>query len=434
MRIYVRKRIHLIAAMFFIATIFFNACTWNEPDFSSESIPLDDSEYPYVGLPRLVIETENFAEILDREIEHPARLQIYAQSSPESDVKNLTIRGRGNSSFIMTKFGYKLEFEEKEELFGMPQNRDWDLVPNFRDKSFLRNYITYQLASDLHAPFSPKSHFIELFLNRQYLGVFQFTEHIKVAKNRVNIEESDSSFLVEKTTGTTTGASELDDTNEISFDKDDVLFTTSQGYIFKIKSPKKASEKSIELVQEHFNEFEKFIQSKGFKNISLDSLNKWIDVDDFIRYYWIQEFSKNLDGAFRRSFYMTWKKGDVIKMGPVWDFDIGYGLSSTNKISPEKWYIKNYGWYKYLMKNKAYANRVKNYWSENRDSFENVLTTIDSEASKLSPELKNEHKRWPVLGEDSYWPFIESYENYEEAIDSLKTWVRKRLIWIDENL
>lgn len=423
-----------IAAVSLIATIFFGACICDEPDFSSENIPLNDSEYPYVGLPRLVIETEGLAEIRDREVEHPARLQVYAQSRPESGIKKLTVRGRGNSSFIMTKFGYKLEFEEKEELFGMPKNRDWDLVPNFRDKSFLRNYVTYQLASDLHAPFSPKSCFVELFLNRQYLGVFQLTEHIKVAKNRVNIEESDSSFLVEKTTGTTTGASELDDSNDVSFDKDDILFTTSLDLIFKIKSPKNASEKSIELVQGHFNEFEKLIQNKNFKKISLDSLNKWIDVEDFIRYYWIQEFSKNLDGAFRRSFYITWKKGDVIRMGPVWDFDIGYGLSSKNKISPESWYIRNYGWYKFLMKNNAYANRVKTYWQEYRDTFENVLETIDVEAAKLSPVLKNEHKRWKVLGEDSSWPFIESYENYEEAVDTLKTWVRNRLIWIDENL
>lgn len=62
-------------------------------------IPLDDTEYPYAGIPRIVIETENRRAIKDRETEIPARLQIWGEKTPESEIMELTIRGRGNSSW-----------------------------------------------------------------------------------------------------------------------------------------------------------------------------------------------------------------------------------------------------------------------------------------------------------------------------------------------
>lgn len=69
--------------------------------FSShiDDLPLDDSEYPYAGIPRIVIETENYREIKDRETEIPAKLQIWGAKDPESELMDLTIRGRGNTSW-----------------------------------------------------------------------------------------------------------------------------------------------------------------------------------------------------------------------------------------------------------------------------------------------------------------------------------------------
>ena len=86
----------------------FIGCMWEPSDNEKSFLSLDDSEYPYVGIPRLVIETENFTQIRDRTTEIPARLQVYGQDAPESEVLELTVRGRGNSSFTgMPKFGIK---------------------------------------------------------------------------------------------------------------------------------------------------------------------------------------------------------------------------------------------------------------------------------------------------------------------------------------
>lgn len=66
---------------------------------------------PYAGIPRIVIETENRRAIKDRETEIPARLQIWGEMAPKSEIMELTIRGRGNSSWTgMPKKSYKIEF------------------------------------------------------------------------------------------------------------------------------------------------------------------------------------------------------------------------------------------------------------------------------------------------------------------------------------
>ena len=179
--------------------MFLASCVWNDTENSPDFLPLDDSEYPYADLPRLVIETEDFAQIRDRETKIPSKLQIYGEDGPESGVLDLTVKGRGHSSFTMAKYSIKLKFEQKQSLFGMPEDKEWDLVSNQRDKSLLRNYITYQLAKILKDDYAPRSQFVEVFLNREYIGVYQLVEHQKVSEDRINIPKNDSSFFFEKT-------------------------------------------------------------------------------------------------------------------------------------------------------------------------------------------------------------------------------------------
>lgn len=389
------------------------SCVWNDPESTPSYLPIDDSEYPYADLPRIVIETEDFTQIRDRETKIPAKLQIYGKDAPESDVLDLTIKGRGNSSFTMAKYSIKLKFNEAQSLFGMPADKEWDLVSNQRDKSMLRNYITYQLARILQDEYSPQCRFVELYLNREYMGVYLLVEHVKVAPHRVNLVKNDSSFLFEKT----------EDEND-----DDIIFESSLNYIFNIKYPKPPKQECINLLKTHVNEFENRLSNDCI------TLSDWIDVDDFVRYYWIQEFSKNIDGAFGRSIFITWQVNEPFKMGPVWDFDLAYGIGNTRMMSSNDWYVRNQGWYQHLIKNNTFKSKVNQFWKENRNFFVDMTDSIVSSLNLLKDASDNEFKRWPILENDEIWPFVESYNSYEAAVDSLKSWTTRRIQWIDEHL
>ena len=399
----------------FICTVLCS-CVWDWSENIPDYLPLDDSNYPYAHLPRLVIETENFQQVRDKETAIPAKLQIYGKGSPESGVLNMSIKGHGFSSFSgMPKPSYKIEFFSKQSLLGLHKDKDWVLISNSADKTLLRNHITYKLYKWLGADYSPQTRFVELFLNRQYQGVYLLTETIKVAKHRVNICESPSCFLFEKSK---------------YVQPKDVYFTSNQGHLFLIKSSNKKDLKSVEALKNHIDSIEVFF-AKGKK----ENINQWFDIDSFIRFYWVQEFSKNLDGNFYKSIFMTWEQGGLVQFGPVWDFDLGYGNSSNERIHPpQDWYIRQSPWNREILSDPVVREKAVSFWQENRHLFERVPDSLLFFSKSLTDAAKNEFNRWPILDKDVTWAYNEKNESYEESVKKLGDWIKQRISWIDANL
>lgn len=406
-----------ILSIFCTIVLALSACTIDTVEENSAYLPLDDSEYPYAGLDRIVIETEHFKQIKDAETKIPARMQIYGETSPKTQIMDLTLKGHGNTSFDMSKFSYKIDLMEKASLFGMDDNKDWVLIANHKDKSLMQNYITYQLAKALGDEYSSSCKYAELYINRQYLGVYNLCEHVKVGKHRVNIPKTDSCYLFEKVLET---------------DLKSNMFESLMEHSFEIRYPKNPTPEMVAKLNDHIDEFELKMRTYKLKENRL--LGQWIDIQDIIRYYWINEFSKNADGAFTKSIFFTWCEGGLIQMGPVWDFDIAYISQKSNSVTAYDWYIRKYGWYEVLHRNSEFRQAVKDYWIENRETFRSILDTIDVTAKKLQKATKNEFKRWPILQVDDKWPFIKSYDSYDNVVTSLKLWIEQRMEWINKNL
>lgn len=395
-----------------------SACYWAETEENPEYLPMDDSLYPYAGVPRLVIETENFAGIRDRETEIPSRMQIYGENSPESEVFTLTVRGRGNSSFMMPKYGMKLELEDKVNLLGMPKSRDWALIANFGDKTHLRNYMMTRLSEWLGARWTPRMRFVEVYLNRNYMGLYLLSESVKVAKERVNIDKNDTTFLVEK-----------EDSKK--FDPPYVL--TDNDYYYHIKSPKDPSPETEKLLLDFLNDFEHFIMHQYFRNC--EEILKWIDLKDYLLFYWVQEYSKNEDGNYARSVFFTWKKGEPVHFGPLWDFDLAFGNASREQNqNPEDWFIRRYRLNYYIMENSLVDSAATVYWNEHREVFKSLIDSIPVYRAMIEDAVKNEYRRWPVLNNTENWALKDPYDSYDEAIEAMTTWMKKRFEWIDKKL
>ena len=401
-----------------LCCICFAACYWAETESDPDHLPMDDSMYPYAGLPRIVIETEDFAGVRDRETEIPSHLQIYGEKAPESEVYELTVRGRGNSSFKMPKYGMKLEFTDKVSLLGMPKNRDWALVANFGDKTHLRNYMMTRLSEWLGAKYTPRMQFVEVYLNRNYMGLYLLSETIKVGKNRVNIDENDTTFLLEK-----------EDSKK--FDPPYVL--TDNQYYYHIKSPKNPSPETEKLLKNHLNAFENFMEDYYLHRAN--EIKNWLDVDDFLLFYWVQEYSKNEDGNYARSVFMTWKKGEPIHFGPLWDFDLAFGNASREQNqNPEDWYIRKYRLNYYIMQNSVVKEAALDYWNNHRKTFKALIDSIPVYRAIIEKAIDNEYRRWPVIGNTENWALKDPYDSYDEAVEAMTEWMKKRYQWIDNEI
>jgi hypothetical protein len=391
---------------------------WNETDETSNYLPLDDSEYPYADLPRFVIETDDFREIRDTETEIPARMQIYDKSGPSGDILELTVRGRGTSSFIaMPKLSIKMEFDKKQALLGLPENRDWALISNFADRTLLKNFAVYRLSDWLQADYSPKGKFVELYFNRSYMGVYLLSETIKTGSNRVDIEKYPVSFLLEKTSKEKAGKNYV---------------TTNSNYLFRIRHPKEITDSLSNVLKNHLDSVETYFSTSGNK----DKAGELISMEDFFRFYWIQEFAKNSDGAFHRSVFMTWIPGQPIKFGPIWDFDMGFGNNfySETAESYSGWVIKNSGWFAKIFADKKIWKEATLYWKANKESFNAFADSLDIYAQTIQKATVNEFKRWDVLENTEFWAYKEGYQNYQEGVDTFKSWVKQRIQWIDKQL
>lgn len=85
-------------------------------------------------LPVIYIDTEGGMEIVDKVTPVPAEFYIdpttsgqEAVGSAESPVE-LTIRGRGNYTWQQVKKPYKLKFDKKISLFGLPKSKHYALL------------------------------------------------------------------------------------------------------------------------------------------------------------------------------------------------------------------------------------------------------------------------------------------------------------------
>ena len=115
---------------------------------------------------------------------------------------------------------------------------------------------------------------------------------------------------------------------------------------------------------------------------------------------------------------------------------MGYGSNFYEKeISPYTgWLIKKSGWFQDILKRKPHWAEASLDWKENRNYFEQFVDSLDLYADIVRKASSNEFKRWDVLGNTEFWGYKEAYGSYDEALDSLKSWTRQRIRWIDANL
>jgi len=124
----------------------------------------------------------------------------------------------------MPKKSYKIEFVNKQEMLGMPKDRDWALISNYADKTLMRNY----------------------------LGVYLLTETIKNGKFRVNIPNGTSFFIAEITEN-------KQQNDQLIYSH--ILKNDSTGTQFKIHRPKNASTESLLAIKNKIETFESYLKT-----------------------------------------------------------------------------------------------------------------------------------------------------------------------------
>jgi hypothetical protein len=106
---------------------------------------------------------------------------------------------------------------------------------------------------------------------------------------------------------------------------------------------------------------------------------------------------------------------------------------------PEYWYWpqlddSQYSWFRRLFEDPDFAQRYVDRWGQLRStvfSVSNMFTRIDALVAELGDARKRNFERWPILSR-RIWPNTYLGHSYEDEINFMKEFIRKRTTWIDQ--
>ena len=350
------------------------------------------------------------------------------------------IRGRGNTTWDMPKKPYKLKFDSKVSIFGLPADKEWVLLANYADKTLLRNVVAMKLSEIVGMDWTPAMLPVEVYLNEKYIGCYTFSEHKKVSSARVNLDivsESDNSgdaitgdyyFEIE---------SRMDETT---------CFLTEHNHIpMMFLEPEVPTDEQFMYIKNYFRDAEAALNSSQFKSKE-NGWQKYIDAESFAKAFIVNELTKNIDGNMRKSSFMTKEKGKKLRMYHLWDYDLTLGncdyiASSTGGRAtdgPEGWFIKTISmdqgtnWYIRLSQDPAFCAKVKEIWNDAYAELSAIPGFIDAQARLIDDAQKRNFETWNIL--NMYvWPNKVVTGKYSSEVAYLRDFYKARLEWLNFN-
>lgn len=406
------------------------------------------------SLPQLSITTENSVAVTSKEDYINADFVLTDQDT--NNQGTLEIRGRGNSTWDWPKKPYRLKLTDSVSLLGMPASKHWVLLANYADKTLIRNDIAFMFSQSLGMEYTARTRYIELTFNGEYQGVYQLVEHLRIAKDRVNIPELK---VTDTTPDKISGGymMEVDFRHHVDFCKNinypavecagTVNIARDQDYCVDsnhgmdpvcLDNPEDLHDNAWiaqrEYITSYLQNFEAALYSNQFADADV-GYAAYIDVDSAVNYYIINELFKNVDGAVA-SFWMYKKRDGKIFFGPIWDFDLALGNAGYNNVDKTYgWHIRNAPWFARLFQDPAFAAKVKARWQtlKAEGKLEYIFIYAEARATWLNNMQAKNFGRWPIFDWSTWYTRI-IMGSYQGEVNEMIRWQRERALWMDAQL
>lgn len=355
----------------------------------------------------------------------------------------IRIKRRGNTSMYYEKAQWMIKTvtesgqDNDVDLLGMGAEHSWILNGSMYDKSMLRNYLAYSIASEILEN-TPDSRYCEVLTKNgesyTYQGVYLMMESIEQGVNRVNIAEYHkgddfNSYIIRR---------DRFDEEAITLDNFGRLNGYSKEYMAVMyPSKKNISEDMVTYINNDINYMEQILYSEDPDVFS--QYPDVIDVDNFVDYFLINEFFGNYD-AGNNSTYFYKDLGGKLTMGPVWDFDGAMDNYMYEPLDTESLAFYTKPWFDQLCKDKGFLQKLEKRYTRLRQttlSNQHIISKMDEIIAYLGGARQREWKRWEHWYQtDNKYSLLEYttkdgrilYRNattYEDEIYRIKTVLRE---------
>jgi len=373
-------------------------------------------------------------------------VEYRGQSSQMFPMKSMTVETR---NFDGT--------DRKLELLGMPEESDWVLYSTFYDKSLMRNVLTYDLARETGG-WSPKTKFVEVWINTEYFGIYVLVEKIKRDSQRVAIKklENDENdginlsggyiFKIDKQSSS--------DFSWVSSYASNLFYPSRSGSSVSFQGvyPKSddITNSQRSYITSYVDSMEMAIASENFDD-TINGYRRFLEPSSFVDFLLVNEINRNVD-AYRISSYFHKNRSDLdgrVHAGPLWDFDLAFGnanfcdAESTEGFAYELETVCPAGqwpvpfWWSRLMTDSLFRNEVGCRWQYLRGSVwseSKIFQKMFSYASETQEARGRHFNRWPIFGQQ-IWVYPDPIAtSYQQEINLMRDFIVDRWEWLDNNL
>lgn len=407
------------------------------------TIPVKDQLIPqygplYHGLPIMTITTNDkklptSSTLYSTGTFQMSASQAYPNSSAIQEVP-MQIRVRGNATSAPDKKPYRIKFDNKISLFGMGACKNWVLLADYYDETYLREAVPKMLANSLDGmAFNSRYYHVEVYINGAYRGLYLLTDQIQINESRVNIYESDTEvdtgYLFEWDW-------KKDDTDIENVNYFYASALGGAGNMVQMVGPEALSTAQKNFLLEYINMT--INKLKGDK-VSVSTYKDNFDLNAAIDYMIVNEVFKNQD-IWGLSVFMYKDKGGPLTFGPVWDFHLSAGnCNYANRGIPNSWHTvmqDQNQWFYRLMVNDEFRELFKARWNEIVNTkLKDMMDFIRTRQELITEAAYASNVKWKTI-RSTLPPLVAAMNltTYEQFVDYYYDWVNASIYYINNEV
>lgn len=361
-------------------------------------------------LPLIEITTDEYLEEIPDKVNYKSgmfRMQGFGcYDDAEADVN---IRGRGNTTWTLLKKPYRLKFEKKISLCGLPKAKNYVLIANYQDPSYMQNSIAFRLAEMLDIPFTRPMIPVDVVLNGIYKGSYTLTTKPGINAGSVDIDEKNSIMW------------ELD----TYFDEDFKFLSPLFQLPVNVSDPDlvEMAGDDLDAADALFEEWKQdFIEME--QAVYDHRAGDYIDLDLYARYFLVYDITKNDELQHPKSvkLYKTRGEGNKYMFGPVWDFDGAWSRWTTDEFYSERLineHVARCEFFKYLEQEPEFRAAYRKYWHYINDQMPELLEYIDDYTQLIRTSWQRDY-----VATGSRWL---PNRHFDIMVEKMRTWLIHRM-------
>lgn len=370
----------------------------------------------YITLNGITLDTVNSGS---KSTKYPGNTVAIMDPSGAFDLtaeNSVEFKGRGNSTWMyFDKKGYQIKFDSKTSVLGMGKAKKWVLLANAADETLLHNMLALDLTSQMDMGFVPEFRFVDLWVNGEYRGNYIIGEKVEIGSSRLNLQHSDGT-LFEQDQG--------------FYYEEDYYFSSSPLRKYFVVKDTNADDKDTAKMNEIMDVFRKkldelavYLYSTPSKDVTLEKLESYIDVDSIAKYYLINEYTCNTESTAGSFYWYQDGPDDVLHVGPIWDFDSSMG---NEKINAE-YYMTKHILFECLLATPVFYNRTVEIYNQYKSAFDGMASKASEMKAQIEDSVAMNSVKWNVWGQANPKETLNDYSaSYEEGFSKLVGWLNNR--------